>query len=185
MKRLSLLLLVLSPAPALAATGPFLSLHNTNFVVLLAFLLFIAVLFHFKVPGLLGGLLDKRAVGIQSDLDQARALREEAKSLLASYERKHKEMLEQADRIIEASRKEAAAAAEQAKVDLKASIARRLASAEEQIASAEARVIKDVRDQAIAVAVSAARDVLSAGMTPAAANQLLDSAIDEVGAKLH
>ena len=62
MMRLSLTLAAaLAASPALAATGPFFSLGNTDFVVLLAFLLFVGVLIYLKVPGLLMGLLDKRA----------------------------------------------------------------------------------------------------------------------------
>ena len=63
--------LALVGAPAMAASGPFVSLSNTNFVVTLSFILFIGVLLYLKVPGLLGGLLDKRATGIQSELDEA------------------------------------------------------------------------------------------------------------------
>ena len=92
--------IMLTATPAFAASGPFFSLANTDFVVTLAFLLFIGVLFYFKVPGLVGGLLDKRAECIQSELDEARALREEAQSILASYERKQKEVAEQADMIV-------------------------------------------------------------------------------------
>ena len=84
----------LSATPAFAASGPFLSLGNTDFVVLLGFILFGVVLVYFKVPGILGGLLDKRAEGIKSELDEARALREEAQALLASYDRKQREMQE-------------------------------------------------------------------------------------------
>ena len=47
-------------SPLFAASGPFFSLKNTDFVVLLSFLLFVAILFYFKVPKLLGGMLDKR-----------------------------------------------------------------------------------------------------------------------------
>ena len=42
MKKLSLLL-ILAAHPALAASGPFFSLHNTDFVVLIAFLVFVAI----------------------------------------------------------------------------------------------------------------------------------------------
>ena len=73
--------------PVLAASGPFISLSNTNFVVLLAFLLFVGLLIYLKVPGKLNGMLDERAKGIQSELDEARSLREEAQSILAEYER--------------------------------------------------------------------------------------------------
>ncbi|MEP5729042.1 MAG: F0F1 ATP synthase subunit B [Sulfitobacter sp.] len=171
--------------PALAASGPFFSLGNTDFVVLLAFLLFIAVLFYFKVPSLLGGMLDKRAEDIRAELDEARTLREEAQTLLADYERKHKEVQDQADRIVAAAKEEAQAAGAQAKVDLEQSVARRMAAAQDQIGSAQAAAVKEVRDQAAAIAVAAARDVIAKQMTAASGNALIDDAIAQVDTKLH
>ncbi len=185
MKKL-FILAALVPVPALAAGDkPFFSLANTDFVVLIAFLLFIGVLVYFKVPGLIMGLLDKRAETIQSELNEAKALREEAQTILASYERKQKEVAEQSDRIIANAKKEAQAAAEQAKLDLKASIERRMAAAEEQIASAEAAAVKQVRDRAITAAIAAASDVVAAKTTAADQNSLIDDAIAAVKAKLH
>jgi len=184
MKKL-LALTAFLPAPALAAVGPFVSLKNTDFIVLLAFLLFIAVLFYYKVPGMLGGMLDKRAETIQAELDEAKALREEAQTLLASYERKQKEVAAQADRIVAEAKREAEAAATQAKEDLKASIARRLQSAEDQIASAEASAVREVRDRAISVAIAAAANVVAAKTTAADQNSLIDDAIMQVKDKLH
>ena len=175
----------LAAAPAFAASGPFVSLQNTNFVVLLAFLVFVGVLIYFKVPGMVGGLLVKRAAAIRGELDEARALREEAQALLASYERKQKDVQAQADRIVATARDEAAKAAVLAKDEIRASVARRLASAEDQIASAQAAAIRDVRDRAITVAVRAAQDVIAAQMTAAQGNKLIDDAISEVEAKLH
>ncbi len=182
---LALILTVGAASPALAASGPFFSLGNTDFVVLLGFIVFIAVLFYFKVPGMIGGALDNRAEGIKSELDEARALHEEARSLLASYERKQREVQTQADAIVAAAKDDAVLAAEQAKVDLEKSIARRLAAARDQIASAEASAVKEVRDQAITVAVSAANTVLAKQMTATRANKLIDNAIADVGEKLH
>ena len=126
MKKLSLVLTLLA-SPAMAASGPFFSLQNTNFVVLIAFIVFVGILVYMKVPAKLTGMLDARAATIKAELDEARALREEAKSILATYERRQKEVQEQADRIVAQAKDEAMAAAAQAKEDLKASIARRLA----------------------------------------------------------
>lgn len=172
-------------SPALAASGPFFSLGNTNFVVTLGFIVFIGILFYYKVPGMIGGMLDQRADGIKSEIDEARALREEAQTLLADYERKHKEVQAQADRIVASAKDEANAAAEQAKADLAKSIERRLAAAEDQIASAEASAVKEVRDQSVVIAVAAARDVIAAQMTAADGNTLIDDAIAQVESKLH
>jgi F-type H+-transporting ATPase subunit b len=182
---LALILTAGVASPALAASGPFFSLGNTDFVVTLGFLVFIGVLFYFKVPGMIGGALDNRAQGIQSELDEARALRDEAQTLLASYERKQKEVQDQAAAIVAAAKEDAVLAAEQAKADLEVSIARRLAAAQDQIASAEASAVKEVRDQAITIAISAANDVIAKQMTAAQGNKLIDAAIAEVDAKLH
>ena len=183
-------LAALTAGPALAASknpfsAEFWKLSNTDFIVLVAFILFIAVLFYFKVPGMISKMLDDRAAGIQSEIDEARALREEAQTLLASYERKQKEVQEQADKIVEQAKKDAEAAAEQARADLKTSIERRMAAATDQIASAEASAVKEVRDTAAVVAVQAARDVIAKQMTATDGNKLIDDAIAEVDARLH
>ncbi|MGB0661220.1 MAG: F0F1 ATP synthase subunit B [Mangrovicoccus sp.] len=185
MRNLLLSLSLLAATPAMAASGPFFSLHNTNFVVLLAFLLFVGILFYFKVPGLISGMLDKRAESIQGELDEAKALREEAQTLLASYERKQKEVAEQADRIVETAKKEAKAVAEQAKLDLAASIARRMQAAEEQIATAEANAVKEVRDQAVNVAIAASRDLIKDQMDQSRTDALFQEALEQVQNKLH
>jgi F-type H+-transporting ATPase subunit b len=179
-------LFALAATPALAAGDkPFFSLSNTDFVVSVAFLIFIGILVYYKVPGLVGGMLDKRAISIKAELDEAKALREEAQSLLASYERKHKEVQEQADRIVASAKEEATNAAVAAKDDIAASIVRRLTAAEEQIASAQAAAVKAVRDQAISVAVGAAKDVMAKQMDAKSAGALIDTSIATVGEKLH
>lgn len=175
----------LAASPAFAASGPFFSLANTNFVVLLAFILFLVVLVYFKVPGLLGGMLDKRAEGIRDELDEARQLRDDAQTLLASYERKQAEVQEQSKRIVEHAKQEAILAGEQAQVEMEQSIARRLAAATDQIASAEAAAIREVRDTAITVAVKAAKDVIAQQVTAQSAAAMIDESISEVGKKLH
>jgi F-type H+-transporting ATPase subunit b len=172
-------------SPAFAAGGPFFSLRNSDFVVLIAFLLFLGIIFYLKVPSLIMGMLDKRADGIKTELDEARALREEAQTLLASYERKQKEVQEQADRIVAAAKDEATTAAEQARVDLAKSLERRMAAAEDQIGSAQAAAVKEVRDQAVMIAVAAARDVVGKQMTAAEGSNLIDDAISQVETKLH
>lgn len=178
-------LFALMASPAFAAEGPFVSLRNTEFIVLIAFIVFLGVLVYFKVPARIGALLDARAVQIKAELDEARALREEARVILASYDRKQKDVQEQSDRIVAGAKQEAMAAAAQAKEDLKASIARRLAAAQEQIASAEAAAIRRVREQAVAVAIAAAGDVLAKQMTAETAAGSIDDAIAQVEAKLH
>ena len=60
-----------------------------------------------------------------------------------------------------------------------------MAAAEEQIAAAQNSAVKEVRDQAIVVAIQAADAVISKQMTATEANKLIDAAIADVDAKLH
>ena len=191
MKKLMIPALMLVAGPALAAEPgyapgyDFTSLFNTDYVVLIGFLLFLSILFYFNVPAMLGGMLDKRADGIKAELDEARALREEAQTLLASYERKQREVADQAERIVAQAKADAEAAAEQARADLEKSIARRLAAAEDQIASAEDKAVRSVRNRAVEVAIAAAAETVAKGMGASDANKFIDDAIGEVERRLH
>jgi F-type H+-transporting ATPase subunit b len=185
MLRLTIAMTLLA-GPALAAGDkPFFSLSNTDFVVTLGFLVFVGIILYYKVPALIGRMLDARAETIRKELADARALRDEAQALLASYEKKQKEVAAQADRIVAQARDEASRAAAAAKDEIHASVARRLAAATDKIAAAEQAAIREVRDRAISVATSAAQEVVAGQMTAARGNALIDEAIDVVAAKLH
>ena len=160
-------------------------LNNTDIVVAIAFVIFVVILLYVGVPGIVGRMLDARAEKIKGEIEEARALREEALALKSSFERKQKEVQAQADRIVATAREEAETAAKQAKADLELSITRRLKAAEDQIASAEASATKEVRDRAVAVAITAARNVIAKNLDTKDAGNLIDQAISEVGEKLH
>ncbi len=184
-KILSAAALGMAASPAFAAGGPFFSLHNTNFVVLLAFIIFVGIVLWAKAPAKVGSLLDARAAQIKSDLDEARALRDEARAVLASFDAKQKEVEVQSARIVAAAKEEAQAAATEAKAQLKASIARRLTDAQEKIANAETAAIRQVREQAVIIAVAAASEVLAKQSTAEGVAASIDAAIVLVEAKLH
>ncbi|MGR3483965.1 MAG: F0F1 ATP synthase subunit B [Paracoccaceae bacterium] len=173
--------------PALAATEydkPFFSLANTDFIVLIAFLIFIGILVYFKVFRMVGKMLDDRAAGIRRDLDEAKGLREEAQTLLASYQRRQKDVQKQADRIVSQARQEAESAAATARAEIETTVQRRLAGAEEQIRSAEESARRAVQDRAVEVAIAAARDVVAQQMSAQKANALIDQSIATVDARL-
>lgn len=179
--------LTLIAAPAFAAGGDygFASFFNTNYVVLIGFILFLALLFYFNVPAMILKMLDDRAETIRSELDEARNLRDEAQAVLAAYERKSREVAEQSQRIIDHAREEARLAADAAKEDLKQSIARRLKAAEEQITSAEEKATRELRNRAVDVAIAAAAKILADSTTATEANKRIDAAIAKVESRLH
>lgn len=160
-------------------------LNNTDIVVAIGFVIFLGMLVYFGVPGMLTSRLDARATQIRADLAEAKALREEAEVLLASFERRQHEVTEQTEAIVAAARREAEQAAVVARAEIERSVARRLQAATEQITAAEQGAVREIRDQATNVAIAAAGEVIRARMKPAQADALVDAAISEVGAKLH
>jgi F-type H+-transporting ATPase subunit b len=160
-------------------------LNNTNIVVAIGFVIFIGILLYYRVPSRLAGLLDARAERIRADLDEARALREEAQSLLATYERRAREVQGQADEIVAAARAEAERAAESAKEDIRRSVDRRLRTAKEQIEAAENAAVREIKDRAVTVAVAAAAEVIRERMGAEQRDALIDSTIAQVETKLH
>ncbi len=184
MKRLSVLFALMA-SPALAASGPFFSLRNTDFVVTLAFLVFVGILLYYRVPQIVGGLLDKRAEGIRNDLAEARRLREEAQEIYASYERRQREVKGRADQNVANAKRESSLEAEKAKAELKLSIARRLKAAEDQIASAEADAVRAVRDRAVQTAISAATEILGKQASTETRSAGIDKAIEDVARRMN
>src|SRR5262249_50792139 len=123
------------------------------------------------------GALDQRSLRIESELDEARRLREEAERLLADYQRREREAAAEAEAIVAAARAEAERIAAQAARDLEQSVARRQQLAEERIAQAEAKAVDEIRSVAVDVAIGAAREVIVSELDTQRGDALIDSAI--------
>ena len=160
-------------------------LYDTYFVVALSFAIFVGILYRYKVHHMLFAALDARADRIRAELEEARRVREEAQELLASYEKRQREIEQEAATMVEHAKRDAKASAEQMKADALAAIDRRVKAAAEQLAAAEAAAVREVKDRAVAVAVAAAADVLRKGLPAQAVDASIDSAISTAGQRLN
>jgi F-type H+-transporting ATPase subunit b len=156
-----------------------------EFWVAIAFVVFLLILAYYKVPKLIAKALDDRADAIRKDLDEARRLREEAQSLLADYQKKHRGVGQEADSIIDLARREAEALAHETRASLKERLERRTRQAEDKIARAEAQAVDEVRATAIDVAVAAAEKILREKMAGASGAALIDQSIRDLKGRLN
>ncbi|MEP0709274.1 MAG: F0F1 ATP synthase subunit B [Parvibaculum sp.] len=156
-----------------------------EFWVLVSFLGFVGLVLYYKVPGMIGGMLDKRAADIAAELDEARRLREEAQQLLASYQRKQREAMKEAEDIITQAKAEAEQLAKETRANMEAQVERRTKLAEDKIAQAETQAINDVRATAAEVAVGAARRVIADKVDAGADAKLIEKSISDLASKLH
>lgn len=158
---------------------------DATFWVAVCVVLFLGFLVYKGVHKAIGTSLDGRAEKIQSELDEARRLREEAQAMLASFHRKQKEAEERAQGIIERAKQDADLMASHARQQLGERLERRAAMAEAKIASAEAKAVADVRAQAANLAIAAAETFLRDGLTAAQHNQLIKDGISDISKTLN
>lgn len=156
-----------------------------EFWVALSFVLFLGLVFYFKVPGKITSALDKRAEVIRHELDEARRLRDEAQAILSDYRRKHKDVEKEATDIVRLARSEAEALAAETGKKLEESLERRTRMAEEKIARAEKQAMAEVRAEAINVAIAASEQIIARKMTPTASARLVDESIKGLKGKLN
>jgi F-type H+-transporting ATPase subunit b len=151
-------------------------LHEAEFWVLVAAIVFVALVGR-KVFGALAGGLDARAARIKGELDEARRLREEAERLVADYRAKQQQAAAEAEGIVAHAKAEAERIAAQSARDLEQALERRQHMAEERIAQAEAKAVAEVRSVAIDVAIAAARDVITTTIDERRGGALIDEEI--------
>jgi F-type H+-transporting ATPase subunit b len=156
-----------------------------EFWVAVAFVAFVLVLLYYKVPNLLAKALDDRADAIRAELDEARRLREEAASLLADYQKKHRNAGTEAEAILDQAKREAEAFAATTRRSLTEMAERRTKQAEDKIARAETQAIDDVRTAAVDMAIAAAEKILREKATGPAGASLIDQGIRDLKGRLN
>ncbi|WP_305095760.1 F0F1 ATP synthase subunit B family protein [Croceibacterium aestuarii] len=148
--------------------------------VALAMLFVFAIALWKGVPGLIAGILDSRIAGIRTQLDEAKALRDEAEKLRDSYAKKTAEAEKDIAVLRAGAEKQAEEIVEKAKADATALIERHKALAEEKIASAERSAVEELRAKVAAAAAEAARDLIAARHGEAEDRTLADEIIANI-----
>jgi F-type H+-transporting ATPase subunit b len=158
---------------------------DTYFWAILALVIFFGILLYFKVPAAIAKTLDARADNIRKELDDARAMREQAQQLLADYQRRSREAEDEAKEIIAQAKREAETLAAETRRSLAETVERRTKSAQEKIARAEAQALSEVRAAAVDVAVATAEKILKGKLSGAEATGLIETSIRDLKGRLN
>lgn len=148
-----------------------------------AFIIFF-VIFGRKIWVAVTGILDKRAVTIRAELDEAARLRREAEAMLADATRQREEALRAAETMLARAHEEAVRVADAARAESAAAATRRERMAMDRIGAAEKAALTDVRLAAAEIAARAAQDVIARDFDASADAPLVDRAIQGLPAAL-
>ncbi|MEO8812458.1 MAG: ATP F0F1 synthase subunit B [Caulobacteraceae bacterium] len=155
--------------------------QDAHFWIFIALLVFIAILWRAKVPGLAAKHLDAAGAKVQGQLDEAARLRGEAEQLLAEIKVQRARTDTLAGEMLAAARTDAERLRAEAALTLEADIERRGALAERKIATAEAQAAADVKAAAADLAARAAETVLAARIAGAKTDPLIDAGLARLG----
>ena len=172
-----------NPVNAAGDAPPF-SLKNTDFVVAIAFFIFIGVLIYFKVPKIIINLLDKRSNTIRGEIEEASRLLEDAKSILAKSEREHKNNILKAEELIKSAEKTSRKLLEDSKSEIKNAVARKLDMAKKQIETNEKNVLNSIRDEIIDAAFKIAEESIEKKLDKKTSEKITKESINEISTKL-
>ena len=148
-------------------------IYESEFWVAVSFVIFIGVLVYLGIHKKVASALDARVLRISKELEEARRLREEAEKLFADYRRKLGDVATEVDNIIALAAKEAETLAAETRQSLKEHVDRRIKLAEERIARAEMEAVRELRNDAVDVAIAAAQKRIAAKLTPDRAKKLV------------
>ena len=162
---------------------PVLNPTNAEFWILLAIVVFFAVLWRAKVPGMAAKALDDAAAKVQAQLDEAERLREEARSLLAQIQARRAEAEKAAAELLRNAQADAERIRIEAAAKLEDDVKRRAQMAERRIALAEAQAAGEVKAAAADLAAQAAETVLAARLAGATSDPLIDAGVSQLASR--
>ena len=159
-------------------------MFDEYFFVALSFATVIGAFLYLRLPRRVLQSLDDKAAAIESELDEARKLREQAAQVLADYQTQAQQAEKQAEEIVTLARESAERTAAEAKVAMEAQMQRRAAQAELKIARSEEKLMKEVRTAIASLAIDAAAQLVADGLSAEKAKQLVDDSIDGLSDRL-
>ena len=163
-----------------AGTKKMFSLDNTDFVVLISFLIFVGVLIYFKVPSIVAAFLDRRADNIKNEIEKASEILEEAKKILSSIEADHIRTSETIEKMIETAKTRADEEEEKAKKHIEELMKNKLISAEGQVKSNERKILEEIEKRAIDLSIKKVRVMLSKSLSGRDYDKHFDASVKSI-----
>lgn len=156
-------------------------LQDTNFWLLGSFIIFAGICYRFGKDAFLG-LLDRRIARIREEIRQAENLRIEAQELLAQYQRKHRDALKEAEKIISNAEKHAIEIRKRAEAELVETMERREEQFRERMKNMERSAMNEIQSYAANLSIQATQRVIEEKLDNKIATQLIERSVKNIKA---
>ncbi len=152
---------------------------DATFWVAISFLIFIGVVFYFKVPQKVNQSLDESIKKIKEEIDNAEKLKDEAKNILGEYESKISKSKEEIKNLIRKAEKQAENNIIKTNEEFHKIVENRKKAAEEKIRQMKVQAIKDVKNSSVDIAIRSVEKVIKNSIDKKKLDKIYISSIDE------
>jgi len=152
---------------------------DATFWVAISFLIFVGVIFYFKVPQKIDKSLVENIKKIKSEINNAEKLKDEAKSMLSEYGSKVSKSKEEIKNLIQKSEKQAESNIIKTNEEFHNIIENRKKAAEEKIKQMKAQAIRDVKNSSIEIAIQSVEKIIKNSIDKKKLDKIYISSIEE------
>mgnify|MGYP001469605728 FL=1 len=152
---------------------------DATFWVAVSFVIFVGVLFYYKVPQKIFILLDESINKIKKDIEEAEKLKEEAKNVFSDYESKLDKSKVEIDLMIKNAQKEAEKNIIKINEQFHKIFENRKKMAEEKIKQMKLQAMKDIKNYSVEVAIIALEKIIKNSIDKKKLDKIYISSVDE------
>ena len=152
---------------------------DATFWVAVSFLIFVGVIFYFKVPQKIDSFLNESIKKIKENLDNAEKLKDEAKNILSEYDSKVSKSKEEIKNLIDNAKNQAEKNIIKTNEDFHKVIENRKKSAEEKIKQMKIQAINDVKNSSVDIAISSVEKIIKNSIDKKKLDKIYISSIEE------
>ncbi|MBI1276092.1 F0F1 ATP synthase subunit B [bacterium] len=159
-------------------------MEDPKFWVAVSFVVF-AFLAWRPLSRFIASALDKRADIIKHDLTEALRLREEAQNLLATFQRRQRDAMIEAEDIVTRAKSEADLMLHEAEKNLEEMLNKRIEIAMAKINQAETQAVQEIKSQAVDAAMNSAQNLIASQLGKSTSQELFQRSLKDIQKKLH
>ena len=158
---------------------------NSTFWVAISFLIFIGVLFYFKIPHKVNELLSKMIIDIKKEIDESEKLRAESKDILDKSKIKLESANTETKQILESAKKDADRLIIEINEKFYKSSEIKKNLAKNKINQMKMGALKEIKNTSARIAVDTAKKVISSSVDKSKLDSLFDKNLKETKEELN
>tara|TARA_B100000579_G_C22751690_1_gene814352 strand:- start:6 stop:503 length:498 start_codon:yes stop_codon:yes gene_type:complete len=152
---------------------------DATFWVTISFIIFILILFYFKIPQKIKILLDENILSIKNQINEAEKLKEDAKNILTEHEKKISGSKAEVSEMLNKASEEAEKNVIKTNKEFHLMMENRKKSAEERIRQLKNQALKDIKNASIKIAIESVEKLVKNSLDKSKLDKIYISSIEE------